>query len=407
MLYFKNTELAERYHISEGTVRNWIKAARSGKLDLTLSEDKERLYVANTASNLAMVERLVEKHRKYRNSKAVKTITPKPEFYKLYTEAQIYDIITNLEIHHEIPRQYNYFDGGADSWDKYATRLANEENPNLVNKGIELLRKNQAYIEDLLKDYKRVNIVDIGPGNGLPVKALLERLLNAEKLARYVAVDISPRILESLEQSMKKWFHGRVAFEGYELDINYDRFANILAEEYIKEDSKDTANLILLLGGTLSNFRRPDQALSIVHDSMSRKDLLVFTDKLDTEASRRYFDFNINPGEAKLPPTHSLLVNLLSIDKSYYDLILGYDDRLQQRYEKLQFKIALEFKFEFSMGERTVAINKGDSILVWRAWQQTALELATQFDRNDFYTLHSNQTEDEQFILTVSRVKCE
>jgi uncharacterized SAM-dependent methyltransferase len=407
MLYFKNTELAEKYHISEGTVRNWIKASKSGKLALTLSSVGKREYVANTANNIATVERLVEKHRKYRNTKAVKTITPKPEFYKLFTEAQIYDIITNLEIHHEIPRQYNYFDGGADSWDKYSQRLAGEDNPNLLNQGIELLRKNQNYIEDFLKNYKYINVVDIGPGNGLPVKDLLQRLLDSGKLARYIALDISPEILHIAENNIKKWFDGRVQFEGYELDINYDRFNNILAEEYIKEEAKDTANLVLLLGGTLSNFRKPDRPLSIVHDSMNRKDLLVFTDKLDMEVSRRYFDFNENPSQPQLPSIHGLIVDLLNIDKSYYDLLLGYDKQTHYRYEELVFKVAIDIRFEFDMGQHTVTINKGDRILVWRFWQQTALELAHQFDQNDFYTLHSSQTEDEQFILTVSRVKCE
>src|SRR5688572_32898613 len=100
MLYFKNVELAEKYHISLGTVRNWIDAARDGKLDLALHTKDDKVYVANTAGNVLAIERLVQGGKKYRNTKAVKTVEPKPEFYTLYSEDQIYDIITNLEIHH-------------------------------------------------------------------------------------------------------------------------------------------------------------------------------------------------------------------------------------------------------------------------------------------------------------------
>ncbi|HEX3568130.1 MAG TPA: L-histidine N(alpha)-methyltransferase, partial [Candidatus Saccharimonadales bacterium] len=341
------------------------------------------------------------------NTKAVKTITPKPEFYKLFTEAQIYDIITNLEIHHEIPRQYNYFDGGASDWDRYSQRLASENIPNVINKTVDLLAKNQSRIEDLLGNCKRINVMDIGPGNALPAKALLQDLLQRGKLGRYIALDISPEMLKIAKRNIREWFHGEVAFEGYELDINYDRFNNILAEEYIRHDANDSANLVLLLGGTLSNFRKPEKALDIVHDSMNRKDLLIYTYKLDTEISRSYFDFNVNPGEPKLPPIHSLIVNLLNIDKTHYDLLLGYDEQTHQRYEKLRFKVALTLKVKFDAGERLLSFNKGDSILVWRAWQCNGLDIAQQFDRSDLHTLHSSQTEDEQFILTVSRVKCE
>src|SRR5687767_11586436 len=123
MLYFKNTELAESHHVTLRTVLNWVQAAKEGKLDLDLHTEKNKSYVANTARNIATIEELVEKRRKYRNTKAVKVITPRPEFYELFNQEQIYDIVNNLEIHHEIPRQYNYFDGGADHWDKYVRRM--------------------------------------------------------------------------------------------------------------------------------------------------------------------------------------------------------------------------------------------------------------------------------------------
>jgi uncharacterized SAM-dependent methyltransferase len=405
MLYFKNPELAKMHHVTLRTVLNWIEAAKQGKLDLTLHTEKNKSYIANTARNTAAIKQLVEERRKYRNTRAVKVVTPRPEFYKLYTEAQVYDIVTDLEVHHEIQRQYNYFDGGAGNWDKYAQRLAKEKELNLLTATVALVDKNLHYIDDLLLKYKRINVLDIGVGNALPVRPLLEHLVENNRLGRYAALDISAEMLKIAKNNISTWFNGQVEFESYELDINYDRFANILAEEYLGEE--DTANIVLVLGGTLCNLRKPDGALRTIHDSMGVHDYLIHTQKLDTETSRRYFDFNSTPGKTTLASNHRLIFNLLNIDESLYDVEMGYNEQERVRYISIKLKVALKIKFSFTVGERTLEFNKGESILLWRYIQQSSLDVINQLDRNDFYMLHSSQTEDQEYILTVSRVKCE
>src|SRR6266702_2637814 len=123
MKYFKHSELVNEYHVSLKTVHNWIDATKQGKLDLQLHTEKNKTYIANTPTNLVTIDALANKGKKYRNTLHHKVVTPKPEFYDLYTSRQILDIISNLNIHHEIPRQYNYMDGGADNWDSWLQRL--------------------------------------------------------------------------------------------------------------------------------------------------------------------------------------------------------------------------------------------------------------------------------------------
>ncbi len=405
MLYFKHAELAKRYNVSLRTAHNWIDATKLGKLDLDLHVEGNKTYISNTARNIANITRVVEGRRKYRNKIAVKVVEPKPEFYKIYNAHQIYDIATNLEVHHEIPRQYNYFNGGADHWDKYAERLAIDEEPNLVNSTIRLLKSNQGYIDDLLSRFKRINVIDVGVGNAYPVKDLLAHLMKQNKLGRYIALDISPAVLDIARSNIKQWFGDKVAYEGYEYDINYDRFSNLLVQEYARTNAKDTANLVLLLGGTLSNMRAPDGGYKIIHDSMGVNDYLVHSTKLDTEATRRYFDFDLQPGETRLAAIHGLVVDLLNIDKSFYTVEMGYDPELKQRFERIRLDVSLSIKFEFASGQRSVELNKGDTILTWRGLQQTAADVNEQFARNDFYLLHSSQTDNREYILTVSRVK--
>lgn len=405
MRYFKQSELVKKYGVSRGTVRNWIEYAKQGKLPLSLHTEDGKEYVANTAGNISILSDVVEKGKKYRNTKTAKVISPKPEFYSIYSESQIYDIATNLEVHHEIPRQYNYFNGGAGHWDKYAERLAEEDAPNLINSTIKLLQSNQGYLDDLLSRFKRINVIDVGVGNAHPVRGLLTHLLDQGKLGRYIALDISPAVLEIARENINLWFEDRINFEGYEYDINYDRFSDLLVNEYVREDAKDTANLVLLLGGTLSNMRESDSGYKIIHDSMGVNDYLVHTTKLDTEATRNYFDFDLQPGETNLAAIHGLVVDLLNIDRTFYEVEMGYDPVRKQRFERIRLNVSLTIKFDFKKGARYVELNKGDAILTWRGLQQTVADVNDQFNRTGFYLLHSSQTDNREYILTVSRVK--
>ena len=94
MKFFKNTELAKLYHVSEKSVRNWISATKEGKLDLELYTENDKSYIANTAENDIILKRLVDRGKKYKNSRGYRVITPNDEFYKTYSNKQVLDIIS-------------------------------------------------------------------------------------------------------------------------------------------------------------------------------------------------------------------------------------------------------------------------------------------------------------------------
>ncbi|HSX35723.1 MAG TPA: L-histidine N(alpha)-methyltransferase [Patescibacteria group bacterium] len=404
MKYFKNTELAKLYNVSEKSVRNWIDAAEQGKLDLHLHQENGKMYIANISSNNLLVEQLVQKGKKYKNTRGYKVISPTDKFYDLYSRKQIVDIISSLEIHKEIPRQYNYFDGGAEYWDRFAWHMWEEDAPNLLKGSIELLNTNMNALDLLIGTSKRVNIVDLGVGNALPVKKLLAKLSERGQLHRYIAVDISSEMLAIAEENINKWFKGAVPFEGHVRDITYERFDDLLVEDMLQQDNEETVNLVLFLGATLMNFRSPYDVLKVIYGSMGQHDLLFYTDKPDTEAERRYFDVNAEAEVAALSPKYRFILDLLNIDPSLYDVEMGFNARTLERYIRIKLKVAITLKFSFENAERRVELNKGDSILMWRAWHQTTLGLITEFDKVGLTLLLSSTTKDRQYLLTVSGV---
>ncbi|SRR6266498_3931392 len=403
--YFKNTELAARYNISESTVRNWVKAVKAGKLQLDLAEDGKRSYVAKSISNMPIIEELVGKNRKYRNSLAAKTVTASPELFKVYNEIQVYDIVRNLELHHEIPLQYGYFNKGAKYWDEYIKGQMQIDAPSILRETINLLADNLGYIDQRLMSYRKVNVIDIGTGNAFPVKQLLAHLLAKDKLRRYIALDFSKEILEISKKHLVEWFGGTFPFEGYQLDITHERFSTLLAEDYLRH-ADDTVNLILFLGATPINFRNIHDAFRTVCESMNIRDTLIYTDRLElTDKPPEWIEFGIKQSKIWVTKLLRLVFDLLNVEESFYEIEVGFDTLNRQRYARTRFKIAVKVTFNFSSGPHTIAFEKGDTITLWRAWQYTPQRLHELLQDSGFYLLHSSQTADRGYILTIAEVQ--
>jgi hypothetical protein len=403
--YFKNTQLAKLYHVSEKSIRNWIEAAKNGKLDLELFDQEGKFYIANVTKNTSVIETLVEKGKKYKNRRGFRVVTPTDEFYNLYDKKQILNIITSLTVHCEIPLQYSYFDGGAFYWDQYAKRLLDEPTSNVLTRTIAMLKGSQEYIDHALASRKKINVVDLGPGNGLPVKELLKRLLDQGKLNRYIAIDDSQAMLDILETNIKQWFGGSVKFEGHVRDFSYERFADLLADDYVSEESEIPANLVLLLGGTANNFRFPDQAFQAINSSMGVNDLLIYTGYLDTPHTRRYFDFYVADVHQKLSARHKLILDYLGIDEDLYDVEQIFNEEKKARSVSFIPKVDISIRFDQANGSRFAELRKDIPILLWRHSHKNALETIGQFDRNGFDFTKAVKSTDDQYLLVISKIK--
>lgn len=411
MQYFKHSDLADQYHVSLKTVHNWIVGAKDQKINLQLHEAKSGTYVANTSENNRVLETLAEKGKKYRNQVHHKIIVPSSEFYKIYNDRQILDIINNLNTYREVPRQYNYLGEGADNWDKWLQKLEKETAPNLLMGTVELLRNNMSSIDRLIEKDTRVNVIDLGVGNALPAKELLDHLLVKSVLHRYIAIDISERMLSIAEENVKNWFKGKVRFEKYVRDFTHQRFDDLLIDDMLDKQAEKTINIVLLFGATPNNFRSFTSSFSVAYGSMSKDDLLIYTAKLDTEASRRYFDFSsdpnqsIRPGLSSLAPSHKYILDLMNVSDDLYTVESGFDEKKFMRYIRIRLRTSITLEFQNGRISRKVNLEKGDTLLMLRYWHQSAQEIVSIFEGIGFIMLHSNITNDRQFILSISGVE--
>ena len=404
MIYFKHSDLSDKYHVSLKTVHNWIDGAKQGKVNLKLHSVTNRTYVANTPENLLVLNDLSDKGKKYRNTLHHKIIEPKAEFYDILSPRQILDVITNLDVHKEIPKQYDYLKEGATNFDNWMKRLSTEDGVNNILSGtLELLRVNMEAIDRLLVDYKRVNIVDLGAGNAYPVKELLSHLTDKGLLNRYIALDISPQMLKIAENNVKEWFGTDAPFEGYVRDITCEQFDDILVNEMLDNKADETINIVLVFGGTPTNHRSYDSVFRTAYASMTSSDILITCEKPDTETSRRYFAFSTTH---KLSPKDQIgyLLDLMNIDGSLYELEMGFDKEKLMRYLRIKLNTSITIKFMHGDIDRSINLEKGERILLLRIWHLTTLDVISTLSNIGFTLLQSSLTKDRQFFLSISGV---
>ncbi|OHV61407.1 hypothetical protein BCD48_39775 [Pseudofrankia sp. BMG5.36] len=333
------------------------------------------------------------------NKRSLKIARPRPEFFQLFSEAQVIDMIYSLDKFREIPRQYDYLGDGAALWDEYMHRQYEDDVPNMLRQTISLLEANRGYIDQVISRHGRINIVDIGPGNALPVKDLLRHLIGVGKLGRYIAIDISPEMLAIAERNIKDWFGDAVQVEGHVRDISREWFADAIAC-LPAEDNVPAVNICLFLGSTLPNFRAPDDALRNIVKSMGARDYLLSTTGIDSDLGRERFQFAIGDVESKpLPPQYKLVVDLLGIEQDYYETEMGFDEREHARYLRIRLKHALTLEFKLARGDYRLDLKKGETLLVWRARHNTAAEISEQLTSSGLNPRLISQSDDHDYML--------
>jgi uncharacterized SAM-dependent methyltransferase len=402
--YFKKSELVKLYNVSDKTVRNWIEATKSGKLNLELYEKDGKSFIADTVYNYSSLMNLATRSRKYRNSLNHHRVEPLAGFYQLYSFEEIIDIVNNLEMHREIPQQYRYCGTPAATyWNEYLLKLDRAGSDNMLSATQELLQLDLPYIDKIAERHASINVVDVGVGNGLAVKAFLGALQRTGKLKKYVGIDISLPLLDTTRENIATWFSGNLETNLYRRDITHQRFAEAIVHNM---ESEDTINIVLFLGGILGNFKAPGDVLRVIRDSMGSNDILIMSDKLDNEYSRRFFDFNIESDKSALPFYSKYILDLLGLKESYYRVEQQYELIRRQRTICIRLTSSLSLSFDIGRFNKVVEMQKGERILLWRGGHFTTESSVGILSSNGFEVLRSTKVGDKQeFSLFISKVK--
>ncbi|HEY9801074.1 MAG TPA: L-histidine N(alpha)-methyltransferase [Leptolyngbyaceae cyanobacterium] len=299
---------------------------------------------------------------------------PSSEFYAVFTEVEVLDIIHALESRREIPLKYSYKGGGANIWDTFYLKYIIPTWYRTSNVEIELLKTNFAYLNGNYQKCKKLNIIDVGAGNSYPVKAFIDRLIKLKKINKYTAIDISDDLLKVSSNNMKKWFPN-LAFHHYRLDIENTPIPKSL----VKSEAENTANIFLHLGVTIANHCHRNQVFKNLRDSMDKNDLLVFTNEI---GSNSQWD-GIARGGCKyhVDQVYRWLTNNLGLKNEDCELIRKYDLETDSIVANIKFRHRCKIDFDYLGIEKNIEIAAGKEITIWRHHKFTIPELIQEIEQ--------------------------
>lgn len=355
MYVLKNSDIAKKYNVSNSTVTRWVSLAEEGKNNLQLYKVGGKVNILDNAYNHAEITKLSQEGKKYRSNIACKRIAVNKDFYNIFVEEDIIDIITDLELKRLIKSKHVYMGDGSKYWDQ-------AYNMGLRQSALETVRLIQESRDLIFYNFEKkdlVNVVDLGPGNGLAIRPILETLMEDKLVNKYIVLDISKEMNLLSQQNLSKWFPG-LEILAYQRDFERSNFSRIMLENKALDN---LPNLIFHLGNVLCHYSDRVRVLKNIQRGMSYEDLLVIDFVLENEDSK----FNL--GHVKSDPSnqlHTWIPKMLGVDTNLCEQKIESDRGLATDTKYLILDKDYEISFDLFGKRRVLELFSGEKIALWR-----------------------------------------
>jgi uncharacterized SAM-dependent methyltransferase len=401
--YTTNTEIAEKFSVSEGAVRNWIKAAKEEKNLLQLTEINDRLFVLKNKHNEAELTKLAENAKLYRSTESEVTVEANPDIYNILTKNELIALINSINQRKQIPEKYSFKGRGADYWNSFYINT-DTDNTNYVQVDGILLDRLYPYLELKFKEFDAINVIDLGPGEGSPVKDFLVKLEKEKKLNKYIPVDISDEMLRFNKQNISKYIPEN-KIDGYVKDLETDGFQDLLYKYKDYTGKRKIVNIILFLGGTIGNFWPLSYQSGILRSlraGMFGDDILIISNGYDVYSKRTTFPA-FEGGTTKDRMLY--IPTLMSIKEEFYKEEFIYNELKGVR----EFNIVLNrnVNIDLKMINTTIKLKKNDKITLWNHKRDdlSVIEQKATGSDLEIETVIRHSEDSEDLIFYILKVK--
>ncbi|MFH0906334.1 MAG: L-histidine N(alpha)-methyltransferase [archaeon] len=307
----------------------------------------------------------------------------------MFTKRQESELITAIKGRGEIPLKFVYLGKGANLWDEIAKFRA-KKNKGINQMETDLLQKRVNNILSSYSNLKKINIIDIGCGNGYPTVPVLDALYKNKIPFRYVAVDISKEMLDIAEKNLKQKYKN-IEIKKYQIDFESGNFSDITYE--LKQDG--SSNLLFFLGNTVGNQSDIGRVLSNFRDSMTSEDYLIVGVELTNTARVNkiipHYDKKIL-GEILCRIPKSIGIN---DNNSEYFVI--WNDKLSQ----IEVRLKLKKDITVQIGDYKFILEKDEQILICRSAKFSDWHFNKIFSDVGFRTELLTTNKDSSYILNM------
>ncbi len=329
-----------------------------------------------------------------------RTAKPSSEFYSVFSQEEVLEIIHALELRREIPLKYSYKGGGAKIWDDFYIKYIVPTWYRTSNVEITLLKDNFQYINRITQNCK-INIIDVGAGNSYPVKEFIRKLIKLGRLNKYVALDISKELLNRSQTNIKKWFSS-LEFISDTIDIENSCIPKNLLSNKDNIQTTNTANIILHLGVTIGNHYNRQGAFKNFRDSMNKNDLLVFTNEI---GSNSQWDGNARGGcNYHAQQIFEWIKNTIGISPEDCELIRKYDSQTDSVVANIKFSHNYTLNFNVVGVDKTIQIFEGEEITIWRHHKFEIPQLLQELEQAELQLVHYSTNKYSSHIMVICSI---
>ncbi|MEM1312393.1 MAG: L-histidine N(alpha)-methyltransferase [Patescibacteria group bacterium] len=394
MVTLSNAEISRLYKVTRATVTNWVSNSIAGENNLELTTNNNKVQVVKNQNNLAELQRLKESGKKHANKSSYLEIEPSKEFYKLFNEEQAIEIVNSLKTSKEINLKYTYLNGGAAIWNEYHEKSVEKGEYPATKKESKMLCQSFEFLKDRLEKSQMVNVIDIGPGNGLVVKEFISKLSKDNRIFTYISIDISREMNEIAISNINTWFP-EIDTLSYIRDIENETIADIL---FKNKKGENVTNIILFTGGTIGSVQDRHQILKNLRNSIDQNDVIIVTTKLDNITER------VELNHVKDKFSRLLWIpELIGIDVNNCEVIKKYNTNINSKAAYILLDKDYKINFKIDGASTSVFLSRNDEILIWKFHLSTISELFDELNKSNLRVIQLLTEKKYEYIL----VSCE
>jgi len=318
---------------------------------------------------------------------------PSSEFYSVFSQEEVLEIIHAIETRWEIPLKYSYKGQGAKIWHDFYQKFVSPKWYRKSSVEIDLLRDNFEYLDSNLQDCNQINVIDVGAGTSYPAKEFVDRLNQLNKINKYIALDISEGLLAVSKKNFTSWFP-TIEYINQQIDIE-----NTCIPEFVSEKQ---AKIILHLGVTMGNHHNRNQVLKNLRNSMGKNDFLVFTNEI---GSNSQWD-GIARGGCKYhaEEIYRSIKSKLGIKSQDCQLVRKYDLERDSVVANMKFKHNYTINFNLKGINKSIEILEGKEITIWRHHKYEMPELIQELESAGLQLVHYTTNKYSSHIMAICKV---
>lgn len=356
--YSSNNEIAQIFGVSEGAVRNWIKKALNKEINLQMTLVESIQRILKSEHNWMLLSELAHKGKRHKNPDFKQAVTVSEELYSVLDDEQLVELINSLEVEKTIPHKFAYLNGGADLWEQFYKRSLQDTIYQTTSSDLYFFENQYKLIKETLNPDRKVNVVDIGGGNGEPAMPLLRQLQQDNLLNSYTAIDISPNMLDYAKEHLARCVI-RATCNFYICDFETQSLQSLLFKTKYTGGVR-LPTLVLGLGSTLFNSRDTIQTFKHVTEGLCPEDLLIVSNALENPKS------TVNFSTFTIPEIYELdtkIARLLNLSEELTENELVFNDKT--RYREYNLVLQKDIDLRFKKLNHTVKLYKYDKINLW------------------------------------------